>query len=224
MIRPELERLRDAISVGTIEQVYIRSPDRLWRKYAHQALLLEEFAGAGVTVQILNHKIGAPLEEEMLLQMQGMFAEYERAKIIERHRRGKLHRARVGSVNVFSGAPYDYRYTRRQLDGQPAQYVIDLEQAKAVRLIFNWIGVDRLSIGAVSRLLGEANIPTKTGKKHWDRSTIWGMLQNPAYMGKAAFCKTKAGKMKPRIRPAKHSAEVPKTPHSTHKVKRKDWI
>ena len=224
LIRPELERLRDAVSVGAVDLVYIHSPDRLSRKYAHQALLMEEFASAGVTVQFLNHKIGSSPEEEMLLQMQGMFAEYERAKIIERHRRGKLHRARVGSVNVLSGAPYGYRYTRKQQDGKPAQYVIDLEQAKVVRQIFHWIGVERLSIGAVCRRLGEANIPTKTGKSSWDRSVVWGMLQNPAYMGRAAFGKTKAGALMPRIRPQKHSAETPRKPHSTHRVQRQDWI
>ena len=224
LIRPELERLRDAISIGAIDQVYIHSPDRLSRKYAHQAILMEEFVGTGVVVTFLNHKVGSSPEEEMLLQMQGMFAEYERAKIIERHRRGKLHRARTGSVNVLSGAPYGYRYTRKQLDGKPAQYVIDLEQAKTVRQIFNWIGVERLSIGAVCRRLGEANIPTKTGKSYWDRSVVWGMLQNPAYMGKAAFGKTKAGALKPQVRPQKHSAEIPKKSYSTHKVTRKDWI
>ncbi|ASJ70337.1 Transposon Tn3 resolvase [Granulosicoccus antarcticus IMCC3135] len=224
LIRPELERLRDAISIGAVDHLYIHSPDRLSRKYAHQALLMEEFASAGVVVNFLNHKVGTSPEEEMLLQMQGMFAEYERAKIIERHRRGKLHRARVGSVNVLSGAPYGYRYTRKQLDGKPAQYVIDLEQAKTVRQIFNWIGVDRFSIGTVCRRLGEANIPTKTGKSHWDRSVVWSMLQNPAYMGKAAFGKTKAGALMPRVRPQKHSAETPKKPHSTHRVQRKDWI
>jgi len=100
---------------------------------------------------------------------------------------------------VLSGVPHGYRYTRRQLDGEPAQYVIDLEQAKTVRLIFKWIGVDRLSIGAVCRRLGEVNISTKTGKNYWDRSVVWGMLQNPAYMGKAVFGKTKAGAIKPRI-------------------------
>jgi len=224
LVRPALERLRDAISIGAVDQVYIHSPDRLSRKYAHQAILMEEFVGSGVIVTFLNHKIGTSPEEDMLLQMQGMFAEYERAKIIERHRRGKLHRARTGSVNVLSGAPYGYRYTRKQADGNPAQYVIDLEQAKTVRQIFHWIGVERLSIGAVCRRLGEANIPTKTGKSYWDRSVIWGMLQNPAYMGKAAFGKTKAGRLKPKVRPQKHSAEIPKKHYSTHRVTRKDWI
>ncbi len=127
--------------------------------------------------------------------MQGMIAEYERAKIIERHRRGKLHRAKGGSVNVLSTAPYGYTYIRKQVDGEPAQYVINLQQAKTVRQVFHWIGVERLSIGEVCRRLSETDIPTQTGKTHWDRSVIWGMLQNPAYMGRAAFGKTKAGKL-----------------------------
>ena len=224
LVRPELERLRDSAAVGAIDQVYLLSPDRLARKYAHQALLLEEFSSAGVAVHFLNHAVGTTPEEELLLQMQGMIAEYERAKIIERHRRGKLHRAKGGSVNVLSAAPYGYTYIRKQLDGEPAQYMINLQQAKTVRQVFRWIGVERLSIGEVCRRLSEAGIPTHTGKTHWDRSVIWGMLQNPAYMGRAAFGKTKAGKLTPRVRPQKHSAETPKKPYSTQRTDRDTWI
>ena len=114
LVRPELERLRDSAAIGAVDRVYFLSPDRLARKYAHQALLLEEFSSAGVTVHFLNHAVGTTPEEELLLQMQGMIAEYERAKIIERHRRGKLHRAKGGSVNVLSTAPYGYIYIRKQ--------------------------------------------------------------------------------------------------------------
>ena len=224
LVRPELERLRDSAAVGAVDRVYLLSPDRLARKYAHQALLLEEFSSAGVAVHFLNHAVGTTPEEELLLQMQGMIAEYERAKIIERHRRGKLHRAKGGSVNVLSTAPYGYTYIRKQLDGEPAQYIINLQQAKTVRQVFRWIGVERLSIGEVCRRLSEAEIPTQTGKTHWDRSVIWGMLQNPAYMGRAAFGKTKAGKLKPRVRPQKHSAETPKKPYSTQRTDRDTWI
>ena len=224
LVRPELERLRDSAAIGAIDRVYFLSPDRLARKYAHQALLLEEFSSAGVTVHFLNHAVGTTPEEELLLQMQGMIAEYERAKIIERHRRGKLHRAKGGSVNVLSTAPYGYTYIRKQLDGEPAQYIVNLQQAKTVRQMFHWIGVERLSIGEVCRRLSEAEIPTQTGKTHWDRSVIWGMLQNPAYMGRAAFGKTKAGKLKPRVRPQKHSAETPKKPYSTQRTDRDTWI
>ena len=224
LVRPELERLRDSAAVGAVDRVYFLSPDRLARKYAHQALLLEEFSSAGVSVHFLNHAVGTTPEEELLLQMQGMIAEYERAKIIERHRRGKLHRAKGGSVNVLSTAPYGYTYIRKQLDGEPAQYIVNLQQAKTVRQVFHWIGVERLSIGEVCRRLSEAEIPTQTGKTHWDRSVIWGMLQNPAYMGRAAFGKTKVGTLKPRVRPQKHSAETPKKPYSTQRTDRDTWI
>jgi site-specific DNA recombinase len=224
LVRPALERLRDSAAIGAVDRIYFLSPDRLAREYAHQALLLEEFASAGVTVHFLNHALGTTPEEELLLQMQGMIAEYERAKIIERHRRGKLHRAKGGSVNVLSTAPYGYTYIRKQVDGEPAQYIVKLQQAKTVRQVFHWIGVERLSIGEVCRRLSEAEIPTQTGKTHWDRSVIWGMLQNPAYMGRAGFGKTKAGKLEPRVRPQKHSAETPKKPYSTQRTDRDTWI
>ncbi len=224
LIRPQLERLRDIASLGLIDRLYILSPDRLSRKYAHQVLLLEEFSDSGVDVRFLNHAIGKTPEEELLLQMQGMISEYERARIMERNRRGKLHRAKGGSVNVLSNAPYGYRYIRKQLDGAPAQYVINLPEASTVRQIFHWIGIERLSIGEVCRRLGEAQIETKSGKAYWDRSVVWGMLQNPAYMGRAAFGKTKTSGLKPRVRPQKHSAETPKRPYSVERTNREDWI
>ena len=224
LIRPELERLRDMASLGLIDRLYILSPDRLSRKYAHQVLLLEEFSDSGVDVRFLNHAIGKTPEEELLLQMQGMISEYERAKIMERNRRGKLHRAKGGSVNVLSNAPYGYRYIRKQLDGAPAQYVISLPEASTVRQIFPWSGVERLSIGEVCRRLGEAEIETKTGKTYWDRSVVWEMLQNPAYIGTAAYGKTRTRALRPRVRPQKHSAETPKRPYSVERTDREEWI
>ncbi len=185
---------------------------------------MEEFSGAGIEVCFLNHAIGTTPEEELLLQRQGMISEYERAKIMERNRRGKLHRANRGSINVLSNAPYGYRYIRKQLDGEPAQYVINLPEASTVRQRFHWIGVDRLSIGEVCRRLGQAGIETKSGKRYWDRSVVWGMLQNPAYMGKAAFGKTKTRDLRSRVRPQKHSAEIPKRPYSVERTTRESWI
>ena len=225
LIRPQLERLRDCAALGVIGQLYILSPDRLARKYAHQALLMEQLTACGVQVVFLNHAIGTTPEESLLLQMQGMIPEYERAKIAERHRRGKLHGAKRGSVNVLSGAPYGYRYIRRQLDGTPARYVIELPQAATVRSIFQWVGMDRLSIGAVVRRLTESGAVTASGKPYWDRSVVWGILRNPAYMGRAAFGKTKSrDHLQVRVRAQRHSAEVPKKPHSTARTEPQDWI
>jgi site-specific DNA recombinase len=207
-----------------MDRLYVLSPDRLSRKYAHQVLLMEELSGCGVEVVFLNHAIGTTPEEELLLQMQGMISEYERAKIMERNRRGKLHGAKRGNINVLSAAPYGYRYIRKQLDGAPAQYVIDLPQAATVRKIFHWIGVERLSIGEVVRRLGEVGIETHSGKAHWDRSVVWGMLQNPAYMGRAAFGKTQARDLLPRVRAQRHSADTPKKGYSTVRTQRTEWL
>jgi site-specific DNA recombinase len=105
LLRPALERLRDAAAAGEIDRLYVHSPDRLARRYAYQVLLIDEFRRAGVEIVFLNRPIGLSAEDDLLLQVQGMVAEYERAKILERSRRGKRHAARQGTVSVLSGAP-----------------------------------------------------------------------------------------------------------------------
>jgi site-specific DNA recombinase len=137
LLRPALERLRDQAAAGAIDRLYVHSPDRLARKYAYQVLLLDELKRCGVEVVFLNHDIGRSPEDDLLLQVQGMVAEYERAKILERSRRGKLHAARRGSLNVLGGAPYGYRYVGRREGGEACYQVIE-EEAQVVRQIFRW--------------------------------------------------------------------------------------
>ena len=122
LLRPALERLRDQAAAGTLDRLYVHSPDRLARNYALQVLLLDEWQRAGVEVVFLNRSIGQSPEEDLLLQVQGMMAEYERAKILERSRRGKQHGAQAGSVNVLCGAPYGYRYIGKHEGGGRARY------------------------------------------------------------------------------------------------------
>ena len=109
LIRPALERRRDAVAAGEVERVYGYSPDRLARKYAYQVRRVDELQRAGVELVFFNRPLGQSPEDELLLQMQGMIAEYERAQMLERSRRGKRHKAQQGSVNVLCGAPYGYR-------------------------------------------------------------------------------------------------------------------
>ena len=118
-----------------------------------------------------------------------MIAEYERAQIAERTRRGKAHRAKAGLVNVLSGAPYGYRYIRKT-DESEARYEIVEPQASVVREIFRRYTEDNLSIGALARWLSASGVPTSSGKATWDRSVVWAILRNPAYCGRAAFAKT----------------------------------
>ena len=197
LVRPALERLRDAAAAGGIDRLYVHSPDRLARKYAYQVLLVEELGRFGVEVIFLNRELGRSPEDDLLLQVQGMMAEYERAKIIERHRRGKLHAARVGSVNVLSGAPYGYRYINKHAGGGHARYDLIPDEARVVHQIFEWIGCERLSIGDVCRRLMQAGERTRTGRLVWERSVVWAILKNPAYMGSAAFGKTRQGPLRP---------------------------
>jgi len=218
LIRPALERLRDVAATGAIDCLYVHSPDRLARKYAYQVLLLDELQRCGVEVIFLNHPLGQTPEEDLLLQVQGMVAEYERAKILERSRRGKLHAARQGSVNVLSGAPYGYRYVScREGDGD-ARYEIVLEEARVVRQMFEWVGRDGLSIGEVCRRLKEQGIPSPKGKSYWDRTTVWGHLKNSAYRGIAIFGKTRIGPKKPCLRAQRGRSEQPRRAHSVYDV------
>ena len=225
LVRPALEKLRDQVAVGMVDKIYIHSPDRLSRKYAYQMILIEELEKCGADVVFLNfQKSDDNPESQLLLQMQGMIAEYERSKILERHRRGKIHAAKRGSVNVLSIAPYGYRYIDKHIGQGEASFEIIDNEAEIIRKIFTWIGKDRLTVGEVVRLLTKDKIPTRKGKMYWDRSTVWYMLKNTTYKGQAAFGKKKIGARLPYIRPRRDSSEQPKNNSSRYSVDKENWI
>jgi site-specific DNA recombinase len=224
LVRPALERLRDVIAAGAIDRLYVHSPDRLARKYAYQVLLVDECQRMGVEVVFLNRELGRSPEDDLLLQVQGMMAEYERAKIIERHRRGKLHAARAGVVNVLSGAPYGYRYVDKHTGGGQARYEIVPDEARVVRQVFAWVGHERLSIGEVCRRLTQAGEVTRTGKTVWDRSVVWGILHNPAYKGAAAFGKTQYEPLRPQLRAQRNRPLQPRRAVSVRDVPADEWL
>jgi site-specific DNA recombinase len=202
----------------------VHSPDRLARRYAYQVLLVDEFTKQGVEIEFLNRSIGVSPEEDLLLQMQGMFAEYERAKILERTRRGRRYAAQRGSINVLSVAPYGYRYvSKRDGDGQAA-YEINEEQAIVVKQIFEWVGRDRVSLGEVSRRLKEKGIGSAKGKSFWDRSSVWGILKNPAYKGSAVFGKTRIGPRRPQLRRSRGQSKVPMRTGSVYETEPHEQI
>jgi site-specific DNA recombinase len=217
LVRPALERLRDAASNGAVERLYVQAPDRLARSYVHQVLLVDELKHCGLALVFLNRAVGETPEDQLLLQVQGVVAEYERAKILERSRRGRLHAARQGKISVLaSSAPYGYRYVSKQEGGGQARYEVVWDQAQIVRKLFTWVGEDRLTIREAARRLTQQRVPTRTGKQRWDGSTVWGILQNPAYKGTAAYGKTHRGQRRPRLRPARGQPEQPRRPYSRY--------
>lgn len=223
LVRPGLELLRDLVAEGQIQAVIVLSPDRLSRKYAYQVLLLEEFARHGVEVVFVNAPQSGRPEDQLLLQFQGMIAEYERAQILERSRRGKRHRAKVGEISVLSGAPYGYRYVRKN-DEHAAYYEVIEAEARVVRQVYDLYTRDALSIGAITRRLNAQAIPTKKGAACWERSTVWAILRNPAYKGAACFGKTSSAARSRITRPVRQQGRLPARNSASHELPRDQWI
>lgn len=223
LVRPGLEALRDLAAEGQIGAVLIHSPDRLSRKYAYQVVLAEEFSRCGVELIFLKSPAGATPEDQLVVQFQGMIAEYERAQIAERCRRGKRHRAQQGMVNVLSGAPYGYRYVRKSETSAAYYEVIEVE-AQVVRMVFETYTQQRLSINAIARMLNERQIPTRTATTRWERSTVWGMLHNPAYCGKACYGKTELRPRQRITRPLRQRNGVASRDSANHERPRQEWI
>jgi len=221
--RPGLERVRDLAAEGQIQVVLAYSPDRLSRKYAYQILLLEELARQGVETLFVKAPQGASAEDQLLLQFQGMIAEYERAQILERSRRGKRHRAQAGEVSVMSGAPYGYRYIRKT-DEAPAAYTVFEAEARVVRRVYEMYTMEGLSIGEITRRINAEGIPTRKASARWERSTVWAVLRNSAYRGVACFGKTRISARTRVMRPQRRRGVT--TPNMTagHERPREEWI
>jgi site-specific DNA recombinase len=221
--RPGLERVRDLAAEGHIQVVLAYAPDRLSRKYAYQILLIEELARHGVETLFVKAPQGDSAEDQLLVQFQGMIAEYERAQILERSRRGKRHRAHSGEISVLSGAPFGYRYIRKT-DEAPAAYTVYEAEARVVQRIYEMYTVQGFSIGEITRRLNAESIPTRKVSARWERSTVWAVLRNPAYRGVACFGKTRVSTRTRVMRPQRRRGV--KVPNVTvgHERPREEWI
>ena len=184
--RPALDRLRDAAQAGALDTVLCLCPDRLARVYAYQVLILEELERFGVPVCFLDGPApGDDPQAKLLVQVQGVIAEYERAKIAERYRRGKLHRARAGEV-FFWKVPYGYRRVAAE-PGRPARMEVFEPEAEIVRVIFAAHADDGDSIRQIAHDLHDRGIPSPTGKPIWGTSTLQRLLANEAYIGRVYY-------------------------------------
>jgi site-specific DNA recombinase len=224
MVRPALERLRDVAAAGGMDRLYVHCPDRFARNYAYQVLVLDELTTEGVEVIFLNRPVGQTPEDQLLLQVQGVIAEYERAKFLERSRRGKRHAAQRGNVGILCHAPYGYCYIKKQDGAGEARFEIVLDEARVVRDVFRWVGQERCTLGEVRRRLQEAGVQTKTGKPLWNHKTLWDMLKNPAYKGEAAFGKTHSGPLEPRLRAPRGRPVQSRRGYSPKDAPAEEWI
>ena len=185
--RPALDRLRDAAADGLLDVVFVHCPDRLARNFVHQQILVEELQKRGVEVHFVERPIGERAEDRLLMQMQGVIAEYERAKIVERTRRGKLHKVKTGQLLPFTSAPYGYAIVRSPQAPHGA-VVVDEVQAQHVRSMFLWARDEELSVLGIARRLNQLGVHPPHAPR-WGTTTIWRMLSNPTYTGHAYYGK-----------------------------------
>jgi len=221
LVRPGLEAVRDLAASGQIAAVLVYAPDRLSRKYAYQILLTEELARTGVAVVFLKAPAGDTPEDRLLVQVQGMIAEYERAQIAERTRRGKRHKAQCGVVNALSGAPYGYRYVKKT-DHADAAYAVEESEAAVVRQVFAAYTQDGVSLRELTRRLTAGQVPTRK-RSRWDPSTIYKLLRNPAYYGRACFGKTGVGPRQ-QIQRRRQGGRWPTGVTANHDRPRPEWL
>jgi site-specific DNA recombinase len=217
--RPALDRLRDDAQAGAFSLVAILTPDRLARKYAYQALLLDELRRSGCQVVFVQHPISDNPNDQLLLQIQAAVAEYERAVLGERFRRGKLHKARAGQY-VANVAPYGYRYVPKQ-DGCPGHLVIDEAEAAIVRLLYRWLVDEQLTVRQILKRLPAGPWRPRSGKPYWSASVVHHILSDPVYSGTAYVNRYD---YVPAVKPRR--PESPRSGSPTCKRRRpaEDWI
>ena len=191
--RPALNRLRDLAAEALFDVILCYSPDRLARHYAHQWVLLDELRRVGVEVIFVNQPVAVEGPQgQLLLGIQGLFAEYERVQITERLRRGKLYRMRQGTL-VSPNPPYGYRY-RPVSEPAGGCWVVDPTEAQVVRSIYRWYtSADEVSLTItqmVDRLNAAGSQMPPRGKR-WHYSTVQTILKQSAYTGRAYYNRTR---------------------------------
>jgi site-specific DNA recombinase len=180
--RPGLDRLRDQAAVNTFDQVLVTAPDRLARKYVHQVLLIEELEQRGCKVEFLDRPMSQDPNDQLLLQIRGAVAEYERTLISERMRRGRQSKYRAGVLLPWTRPPYGYRlHPERPRD--PMGVRLEPAEAAIVAEIFAEYLKDGAGIIRVAEQLFAQQVPSPSGKARWGLSSLRGILTNPAYTG-----------------------------------------
>src|SRR5437763_12957964 len=208
--RPGLDRLRDHPALAELDAVLVTAPDRLARNYVHQVLLIEELAGHGCQVEFLDRPMSSDPHDQLLLQIRGAVAEYERTLIAERMRRGRLAKLRAGTLLPWTRPPFGYR-----LDpGRPrdaAAVRAEPDEAVLVAQLFDWYLEPQATVYQLARRLTDLGVMTPTGKPRWNAASVRGILRNPAYTGRALTNRT-------QVVPARRrkSALLPAGPGESH--------
>ena len=176
--RPALDALRDKARLREFEIIVVLSPDRLARNYVHQMVLIEEFEKAGCRVEFVERPMSSEPNDQLLLQIRGAVAEYERTLLAERMRRGRLAKYKAGLLLPWTHTPYGLRVDPDR-PRDPAGMSLDEAKAAVVAEIFAYYLQPGASLFGVSRHLRQMSVPAPRGGKAWSTATLRGILTNP---------------------------------------------
>jgi site-specific DNA recombinase len=178
--RPAMNQLRDDLKVGTFDAIYFLAADRICREVTYQNIIIAEMPRYKKQIIINGQDYIHNPENKFTLTVLGAVAELERAKIIERTTRGKLHRLR--QIVSHGHCIYGYEYVKKS-PRSPAALVINPHEAAIVRSIFEQYASGSANLFQITRSLERAGVPTRRGKKLWRAPHVRKMLQNHTYTG-----------------------------------------
>ncbi|QQG47312.1 MAG: recombinase family protein [Candidatus Woesebacteria bacterium] len=186
LARPALDELRDAIKSKTFSRIYVYDLGRLSRDFTNQLILIKEIEESGIKL-ISLHDINPENEEQGFIRnILGSFHAYERIKIADRFRRGKLYKAKNGIV-ISGQALYGYNYIKRT-ETVPTHWTVNDEEADVVERIFRWHVIERMPINSIVRKLSDLGIPTKKGKsRFWTKGPVERILRCETYFTGIAY-------------------------------------
>lgn len=198
--RPGLDRLRDNVAMAKFDRILVTAPDRLSRNFVHQTLLIEELQAHGAQVEFLDRPMSEDPHDQLLLQIRGAVAEYERTLITERMRRGRLRKLESGILLPWTHPPYGYCSS---LDSprDPSGVSINPVEAAVVCEIFNSYAQSATSLAQLSKHLYELGIRSPRGKRAWTGGTLRQILTNPVYIGKVYANREQSAPAKQRRSP-----------------------
>jgi site-specific DNA recombinase len=181
--RPGLDSLRDRVRAREFDRVVVTAPDRLARNYVHQMVLIDELARSGCKVEFTERPMSEDPHDQLLLQIRGAVAEYERTLITERMRRGRQAKIRAGVMLPWTKRPYGFQlHPDRPRD--PSGVQVEPAEAAIVAEIFVAYARDGASLLSVTDRLYELGIPSPLGRPRWTPASLRGILTNPIYIGK----------------------------------------
>jgi len=184
LVRPALDRLRDDASRGVFSAVLVNDVDRLARDVSHLAVIRRDFERQGVQVIFRKLPGNASPTHDLMINILGSFAQFERELMMDRVRRGMRHRVEVKKQVLTSQPPYGYRYIRKNKDtGSDGSLEVNPEEASVVRQIFCWVEREGLSGRGVVARLNDLKVVPRKGASSWARTSVMRILRSEVYAG-----------------------------------------